>query len=360
MTIQINCGGIPIGGDAPIPIQSMTNTYTEDVKATVTQINELAEAGCDIVRCAVPTIEAAHALKEICIASPIPVVADIHFDYKLAILAIEAGVDKIRINPGNIGSIDRIKSVVDVAKDKGIPIRIGVNSGSLEKDLLEKYGGATPEALAESAIRNIELFDSLDFSDIVVSIKSSDVLVNTKAHMILSEKIDKPLHIGITEAGIGERAIVKSAVGLGALLAHGIGDTLRVSLTGNPIQEIAAAKDILRSVNRLDGAINLISCPTCGRCKTDLAKIAGEVSTAIIPIEQHRINESKNTGDKIKSITVAVMGCAVNGPGEASHADLGVACGESNAIYFESGKKIDSISTGEIVDRIISGIKKLI
>ena len=360
MTIQVNCGGVLIGGGAPIPIQSMTNTYTEDINATIAQINELAESGCDIVRCAVPTTEAATALAAICKTSPIPVVADIHFDYKLALLAIESGVDKIRINPGNIGSIDRVRAVVESAKDRGIPIRIGVNSGSLEKDLLEKFGGATAEALAESALRNIEILDNLNFSDVVVSIKSSDVLTNTKAHMILSQKTDKPLHIGITEAGIGEKAIVKSSVGIGALLAHGIGDTLRVSLTGNPVQEIVAAKDILRSVDKLNGAINLISCPTCGRCKTELAKVATEVSEAIAPIEKQRIEAAKKSKNLLKTITVAVMGCAVNGPGEASHADLGVACGDGRAVYFENGEKKDTIPVEVILKTITTGIEKLI
>jgi (E)-4-hydroxy-3-methylbut-2-enyl-diphosphate synthase len=351
ITRTVDCGGVPIGGGAPIPIQSMTNTDTEDAEATLRQIARLSAAGCDIVRCAVPTAAAAKAIREITQYSPIPVVADIHFDYRLAIAAIRAGAHKVRINPGNIGSADRVRAVADAAKDAGIPIRIGVNSGSLEADILEKYGGPTARALAESALRNIELLHRMDFFDLVVSIKSSDVVVNTKAHRLLADKTDHPLHIGITEAGIGQAAVAKSAAGIGALLALGLGDTVRVSLTGDPVSEISVARDILRAANRLPGGISLISCPTCGRCRADLEKIASEVAAKIFVIESAR-------GKQGRALTVAVMGCAVNGPGEASHADFGVACGETNAVYFERGKKIRTIRQDEIVDVVAAALKE--
>ncbi|MDR0875034.1 MAG: flavodoxin-dependent (E)-4-hydroxy-3-methylbut-2-enyl-diphosphate synthase [Clostridiales Family XIII bacterium] len=353
---QVDVGGVLIGGGARIPIQSMTNTFTEDVAATVAQIRALVLAGCDIVRCTVPTEEAAAALGEIkrtlrAGGLTIPLVADIHFDYRLALAAIASGADKIRINPGNIGSADRVKAVADAAGAAGIPIRIGINGGSLERDLLARFGGPTAAALAESALRNASLLENMGFSDLVVSIKSSDARENLEAHRLFAANSDLPLHIGLTEAGIGRAAIVKSAVGIGALLLDGIGDTIRVSLTGDPVQEIAAARDILRAAGLLPGAIDLISCPTCGRTKADLERLAAEVAEALAVLEAtHGLDR--------KHITVAVMGCAVNGPGEAAHADLGVACGENNAVYFEHGVKIKTIDQSEIVSTLIDGVKK--
>ncbi|GHU62558.1 4-hydroxy-3-methylbut-2-en-1-yl diphosphate synthase (flavodoxin) [Clostridia bacterium] len=384
---QVSVGGVLIGGGAPIPIQSMTNTFTEDAAATVLQIRALAAAGCEIVRCTVPTAAAAAALGEIKRALRadgvmIPLVADIHFDYKLALAAIASGADKIRINPGNIGSTDRVQAVADAAGAADIPIRIGVNGGSLERDLLERFGGPTAAALAESALRNAELLEKMGFSNLVVSIKSSDARENLEAHRLFAAHSDLPLHIGLTEAGIGQTAMIKSAVGVGALLLDGIGDTVRVSLTGDPVQEIAAARDILRAAGLLPGAIDLISCPTCGRTKADLEQIAAEVSKALIGMEaaygpNRKCDVTQGEGTEfattttepqsgtvdainIKHITVAVMGCAVNGPGEAAHADLGVACGENNAVYFEHGEKIKTIGQSEIVATLIEGVKKLL
>ena len=347
-TRPVFCGKVQIGGGAPIAVQSMTNTFTEDIEATADQINALARAGADIVRCAVPTDEAAAALAEIRKRVPVPIVADIHFNYKLALAAIKAGADKIRINPGNIGGAEKLKAVTDTAGEAGIPIRIGVNGGSIEPDLMELYESRPEEALAESALRNIDIVRSQGFEDIVVSIKSSDVLVNTEAHKLLASATDLPLHIGITEAGIGAQGIVKSAAGIGALLAMGIGDTIRVSLTGDPINEIAAARDILRAVNKLPGQITLISCPTCGRCKTDITPLCEQAAKELEEIELTR-----KTGNPILA---AIMGCAVNGPGEAVHADVGVACG----VYFEKGVEIKKVVEDEIVNTLIEGVKKLL
>ncbi|MDR0853814.1 MAG: flavodoxin-dependent (E)-4-hydroxy-3-methylbut-2-enyl-diphosphate synthase [Clostridiales Family XIII bacterium] len=357
MTKKVKIGDLVIGGGAGIAIQSMTNTLTEDVSGTVGQVLALEAAGCDIVRCAVPNAEAAAALGQIKAAAHIPVVADIHFDYRLALAAIDAGVDKVRINPGNIGDPANVKKVADAANAAGIPIRIGINGGSLEKDILAKYGGVTAEALAESAVRNIELMHGFDFDNLVVSIKSSDVRINTEAHRILAGKTEHPLHIGITEAGTGRAAIVKASAGIGSLLSLGIGDTIRVSLTGDPVQEIFVARDILKSFELLPGQINLISCPTCGRCKVNLSGIAEEVAAAIDKVESERIRQIKNGGSdasKAKPLTVAVMGCAVNGPGEAGEADLGIACGVGNAILFKQGKQIRTIATSEIVATIVN------
>jgi (E)-4-hydroxy-3-methylbut-2-enyl-diphosphate synthase len=285
-------------------------------------------------------------------------VADIHFDYRLALAAIEAGVAKIRINPGNIGGEDRVRAVAEAAGGAGIPIRIGINGGSLEKDLHEGHGGATAKALAESALRNIGLLHRMGFYDLVVSVKSSDVAVNFEAHRLLAEQMDHPLHIGITEAGIGQAALVKSAVGIGSLLTAGIGDTIRVSLTGNPMPEIAAARDILRSTDLLPGAVNLVSCPTCGRCRVDLAQIAGEIAAALVPIEAQRIREAKETGLP-KPLTVAVMGCAVNGPGEAAHADVGVAFGDGKAVFFKQGVQTAAVLAGDVMPILLNGINSL-
>jgi len=334
----------------------MTNTFTEDVIATAAQIKALKTAGADIVRCAAPNPEAAEALKDIrerldAEGISIPIVADIHFDYKLALAAINAGADKVRINPGNIGGKDRLKAVADAAGAAGIPMRIGVNRGSIEADLKEMYEEKPAEALAESALRNIDTVTSMGFNDIVVSIKSADVIVNTEAHRILSTKTGLPLHIGITEAGIGEQGIVKSAAGIGALLAMGIGDTIRVSLTGDPLNEIGAARDILRAVNLLPGQISLISCPTCGRCRVDLAPLCAETEKAILEIEKTRPSG--------RPLVVALMGCAVNGPGEASHADVGVACGADGGVYFEKGRQVRTVKTGEIVSALVDGVRRL-
>ena len=376
-TRQVWCGDVAIGGGAPVSIQSMTNTRTEDAEATAGQIVALAEAGADIVRVAVPTIEAAKSFAEIKRIvkdsdRAVPIVADIHFDYKIALETIQAGADKIRINPGNIGGAERIKAVADAAGAAGIPIRIGVNSGSLEEYLQDLFKVEPAKALAESALNNIELLRNTGFDDIVVSVKSSDVVVNTEAHKILASQTTYPLHIGITEAGFGEAGIIKSAAGIGAMLAMGIGDTMRVSLTGNPVREIPAAREILKAVNLLPGQITMISCPTCGRCKVDLPSLSREVSSVISEIEKQRVLEAKlirmetnleKTEEKPerlkiaeRPLTVALMGCAVNGPGEASHADLGVACGVDGGIYFEKGVKIGPVKYDEIAQKIIDGI----
>ncbi|MDR1496433.1 MAG: flavodoxin-dependent (E)-4-hydroxy-3-methylbut-2-enyl-diphosphate synthase [Clostridiales Family XIII bacterium] len=377
-TRTVMCGGIPVGGGAPVSIQSMTNTDTRDVKATASQVAALAAAGCDIVRCAVPDESAAVALKGIraelaARGVRVPLVADIHFDHRLAIAAIENGADKIRINPGNIGGDDRLRAVVERARAAGVPIRVGVNGGSIEKDIAAEYGGPTAEALAESALRNIDRVASGGFEDIVVSVKSSDVRVCGETLHLLSERTDFPLHLGVTEAGVGDRALVKSAVGIGALLEDGIGDTIRVSLTGDPLREIYSARDILASVGLLPGAIDVISCPTCGRCKIDLPRIAEAVWEAVSEIETERVVAERRESfaecaelyrrDKAReyrpgqeSFTVAVMGCAVNGPGEASRADIGVACGNGVAVLFKEGVKIATFADSDIVPRLIAEV----
>ena len=362
-TRRVVCGGTPIGGGAPVSIQSMTNTATEDIEATAAQILALYNSGADIVRLAAPTINAARGLAGIrarveAAGLRVPLVADIHFDYKIALEAIAAGADKIRINPGNIGGPESLKAVIDAAGEAGIPIRIGVNSGSIEDDLKELFKEKPAEALAESAARYIALVQGLGFYDIVVSIKSSNVLVNTEAHKLLSARTVVPLHIGITEAGFGEAAIVKSSVGIGLLLAMGIGDTIRVSLTGDPVREITAARNILRAVDLLPGSISLISCPTCGRCRVDLAALCEGVSAQLAALERERLDSVKQ-GRDIKPVTVALMGCAVNGPGEASHADLGIACGTEGGVYFEKGIKMDFVSYENIERRLIDGLRAL-
>ena len=311
----VNIGGVLIGGGNPIAIQSMTNTKTENVDATVEQIAALEDAGCEIIRCAVPTMEAAEAIGRIKKRVHIPVVADIHFDYRLAIAAMENGVDKIRINPGNIGSIERIKAVVDVAKERGVPIRVGVNSGSLERNLVEKYGGVTAEGIVESALDKVRIIEDLDYDNLVISIKSSNVMMCVKAHEIISAKTEYPLHVGITESGTVMTGSIKSAVGLGLILGQGIGDTIRVSLTGNPVEEIKAAKTILKTLGIRQSGIEIVSCPTCGRTSIDLIGLAEKVEKL-----------AANYDDL--NIKLAVMGCVVNGPGEAREADLGVAGGK--------------------------------
>ena len=313
-----------IGGKNPILIQSMTNTKTEDVKATVEQINRLAAAGCDIIRCAVPTMEAAEALTEIKKQIAIPLVADIHFDYRLAIAAMEHGADKIRINPGNIGGKERVQAVVDVAKERNIPIRVGVNSGSLEKNLVEKYHGVTAEGIVESALDKVHLIEDMGYDNLVISIKSSDVMMCVKAHELIAEQTNHPLHVGITEAGTIISGNIKSSIGLGLILNQGIGDTIRVSLTGDPLEEIKSAKLILRTLGLRKGGIEVVSCPTCGRTRINLIELANQVEDMVadIPLD----------------IKVAVMGCVVNGPGEAKEADIGIAGGVGEGLIIKHGQ----------------------
>lgn len=344
-TKQIKVGNVLIGGGAPIVIQSMTNTDTRDVKATLKQIDELYNAGCQIARCAVPDMKAAYALGEICEKSPIPVVADIHFDYRLALEAIAAGVQKVRINPGNIGSDDRVKQVVNAARAKNIPIRIGVNSGSVEKEILAKYGSPTPQALVESALYHASLLEKFDFTDICLSMKSSSVPYTIKAYQLASEQTNYPLHLGVTEAGTEYMGTIKSAIGIGGLLALGIGDTIRVSLTDDPVKEIYAAKAILKAVGLNEDGVQVVSCPTCGRTRIDLIEIAKEV-------------EQKVAGIKGKKLKVAVMGCAVNGPGEAREADLGIAGGDGVGLIFKKGEIIKKVPQAELVNALMEEIDK--
>ncbi|GAA0124275.1 MULTISPECIES: flavodoxin-dependent (E)-4-hydroxy-3-methylbut-2-enyl-diphosphate synthase [Clostridium] len=344
-TRKIQIGNIEIGGDAKIAVQSMTNTDTRDVKATVEQILRLEKAGCDIVRCAVPDIKAAEAIKEIVKHINIPLVADIHFDYKLAIKAMENGVSKLRINPGNIGSEERVREVVKVAKEKKIPIRIGVNSGSLEKDILEKYKRPCAEALVESALGHVKILEDMDFYDIVISIKSSDVGEMIKSYKLMSEKVDYPLHLGVTEAGTPFKATVKSSVGIGSLLAQGIGDTLRVSITGDVEEEVKVGKEILKSLGYIKEGIKFVSCPTCGRTEINLIKIANEVEGLLAGIN--------------KNIKVAVMGCVVNGPGEAREADIGIAGGKGCGIIFKKGEIIKKVDEKDLVSELMKEIEKL-
>ena len=339
-TKVIKIGDRVIGGGNPVLIQSMTNTKTEDVEATVAQILRLEEAGCEIVRCTVPTMEAALALKEIKKQIHIPLVADIHFDYRMAIAAMENGADKIRINPGNIGSIDRIKAVVDCAKERNIPIRIGVNSGSLEKELVEKYNGVTAEGIVESALDKVKIVEDLGYDNLVVSIKSSDVLMCAKAHELIAEPCKYPLHVGITESGTVFSGNIKSSIGLGIILSQGIGDTIRVSLTGDPVEEIKTAKLVLRTLGLRKGGIEVVSCPTCGRTQIDLIKLANDVETLVagIPLD----------------IKVAVMGCVVNGPGEAKEADIGIAGGKGEGLLIKKGEIIKKIPE----DQLLSALKE--
>ena len=334
-TKTVKIGDRVIGGGNPILIQSMTNTKTEDVTATVAQIKGLTAAGCDIIRCAVPTMEAAQALKEIKKQISIPLVADIHFDYRLAIAAMEAGADKIRINPGNIGSTERVKAVVDVAKGRNIPIRVGVNGGSLEKEIVERDHGVTAEGIVESALRQTAVIEDMGYDNLVISIKSSDVLLCTAAHKLLVQKTDHPLHVGITEAGTLLSGNIKSAVGLGMILSEGIGDTIRVSLTGDPREEVKSAKLILRTLGLRKGGIEVVSCPTCGRTQIDLIGLANKVETMVedIPLD----------------LKVAVMGCVVNGPGEAKEADIGIAGGKGEGLLIKKGEIIRKVPESELL-----------
>ena len=345
MTRQVHVGPVAIGGGAPVSIQSMCNTPTENVDATVAQILRLEQAGCDIVRVAVPTREAAMAIPAIKSRIHIPLVADIHFDYKLALLCINGGVDKIRINPGNIGSPDRVRAVADGCRERGIPIRVGVNGGSLEKDILRKYGGVTAEALAESALGHVRLLEDCGFRDVCISVKCSHVPVNMAAYRLLHERTDYPLHLGITEAGTPDMGVLKSAIGIGGLLCQGIGDTLRVSLTADPVEEVVAAKRILQAIGLRRSGPDLIACPTCGRTKYDMLSIAREV--------ERRLEGCT------KPITVAVMGCVVNGPGEASAADVGIAGGDGEGLLFAKGKILRKLPQDKLVDALMEEIDKL-
>ncbi len=345
MTRQINVGGVLIGGGAPVVIQSMLNTKTTDVEGSLKQIRGLAAAGCQIARLAVPNMEAARSFGEICKESPLPLVADIHFDYKLAIAAAEGGASKIRINPGNIGGEDRVKAVVEVCKDKKIPIRIGVNGGSLDKVLLEKYGHPTAEALVESAFQHLELLEKQGFYDTCVSMKSSTVPTMVASSRLFRSRCDYPLHIGVTETGPVRQGLIKSAMGIGSLLLDGIGDTLRVSLTDDPIQEVYAAKDILKAAGLRKEGVNIISCPTCGRTRIDLIGLVNQVDEAL-----------KNCQ---KPITVAVMGCIVNGPGEAREADIGIVGGDGWGMLFEKGEQVEKLSYEDLLPALLKRIEAM-
>ena len=345
MKRQIMVGNVPVGGDAPVSIQSMLNTKTTDVEGSLNQIRALRAAGCQIVRLAVPDMDAAKGFSEIAAESPLPLVADIHFDYRLAIAAAEGGASKIRINPGNIGGEDRVRAVVDVCREKKIPIRIGVNGGSLEKEILEKYGHPTAEALVESALGHIRLLEELDFHDICVSMKSSSVPVTMAAYRLMDQKTDYPLHLGVTETGTRHMGIIKSAMGIGGLLCLGIGNTLRVSLTADPVEEILAAKDILQASGLRQNGPELIACPTCGRTQIDLIGLAEEVERRMKKVS--------------KPITVAVMGCIVNGPGEAREADAGIAGGKDCGVLFAKGKKLKTLPYDQLADALMEYIETL-
>ena len=345
MTRQILVGGVPVGGGAPVTIQSMTNTRTEDVTATMNQILRLEEAGCQIIRVAVPDMAAAKAVGAIKARIHIPLVVDIHFDYKLALACVEEGCDAVRINPGNIGGEDRVKAVAEACKARHLPIRIGVNGGSLEKPLLAKYGGVTPEALVESAFGHIALLEQYDFHDICVSLKSSSVVTTMAAYKLMSGKSDYPLHLGVTETGTTRMGTIKSAIGIGGLLALGIGDTLRVSLSADPVEEVYAAKDILKALGMAANEPNLVSCPTCGRTRIDLIGLAHQV--------EDRLKEVH------KPITVAVMGCVVNGPGEAAAADVGIAGGQGEGLLFRKGEIVKKVPQEQLVDELFTLIDQL-
>ncbi|MGG7160427.1 flavodoxin-dependent (E)-4-hydroxy-3-methylbut-2-enyl-diphosphate synthase [Clostridium baratii] len=345
ITREVKVKDITIGGTSEVIIQSMTNTDTRDVEKTLDQINKLVSEGCQMVRCAVPDMEACEALKEITRKSAVPIVADIHFDYRLALNAIDNGVAKLRINPGNIGSIDRVKEVVEKAKANGIPIRIGVNSGSLEKDILERDGRPTAKGLVESALRHVKILEDLNFYDMVISIKSSDVPMMIEAYRLMSEKCNYPLHLGVTESGTKFKGTIKSSIGIGTLLAEGIGNTIRVSLTSDPIEEISVAKEILKALGYRKEGIEFVSCPTCGRTEINLIKIAEEVENRLKGLN--------------KNIKVAVMGCVVNGPGEAREADIGIAGGKGVGIIFKKGEIIKKVKEEDLVEELIKEIESL-
>lgn len=345
ITKQVKIGDVLIGGGAPISVQSMLNKPAEDIEGSVKQALELQKAGCNIIRAAVPNKEAVKLIEALKENLNVPVVADIHFDYRLALECAAAGVDKIRINPGNIGSDDRVKAVADACRQKNIPIRIGVNSGSVEKEILAKYGSPVPEALVESALYHASLLEKFDFDDIVISIKSSNVENTVKAYSLASEKCNYPLHVGVTEAGTSRMGIVKSSIGIGSLLLKGIGDTIRVSLTDSPVKEVAAGYDILKAVGLKKDAVQIVSCPTCGRTKIDLISLANEVESALASCT--------------KPIKVAVMGCVVNGPGEAREADIGVAGGDGCAVLFKKGEILKKVPENEVVSALLSEIEKM-
>lgn len=351
ITRQVRCGDVLIGGGSSVSVQSMTNVDSHDERGLVKQIRELHEAGCQIVRIAVPDMEAAEVLGRVRSQVKIPVVADIHFDYRLAIASIKAGADKIRINPGNIGGPERLRAVVDAAKEREIPIRVGVNSGSLEKDILARYGRVTAQGLVDSALRNLKYIEDMDYGNLVVSIKSSDVAMNYDAHKLLKEKTDVPVHIGITEAGTPERGRIKSAIGLGALLLEGIGDTMRVSLTADPVQEVVFALEILRCLGLRKSAIDFVSCPTCGRTKIDLKALAEDIQHKLQPLEAE-LEKSGRPGLKI-----AVMGCAVNGPGEAREADFGVAGGDGKGLIFARGEIIKTVAEENLASEFVETVE---
>lgn len=344
-TKVVKIGNLAIGGDHPITVQSMLNVPSADAKGCVKQAKELEAAGCEIIRLAIPNMDCVKTIAALKEAVSVPIVADIHFDYKLALESAAAGVDKIRINPGNIGSDDRVKKVAQTCREKGIPIRIGVNSGSLEKDILAKYGSPTPEAMVESALYHCSLLEKFDFDQIVLSLKSSDVARTVACYEQISEKTDYPLHVGVTEAGTERMGLIKSSAGIGSLLLHGIGDTIRVSLTADPIKEVYAGLDLLKAVGLRSGGVRFVSCPTCGRTAIDLIKIAAEV--------EQRLKNCK------KDITVAVMGCAVNGPGEAREADIGLAGGKGEGLIFKKGKILRKVSEEHLVDALIEEVDKL-
>ena len=345
LTRKVKVGKVYVGGDAPVTIQSMTNTDTRDVEATLKQIRELYNAGCEIIRCTVPDMEAAEAIKEIVKQSPIPVVADIHFDYRLALKVVENGISAVRINPGNIGSIERVRMVAEACKAKNIPIRIGVNSGSLEKEILERDGKPTAKGLVESALAHVKILEAVDFHDIVISIKSSDVKMMIDAYRLMSEKVDYPLHLGVTESGTPFRGTIKSSIGIGTLLAEGIGDTIRVSLTSDPIEEIKVAKEMLKALGLREGGLEFVSCPTCGRTQIKLIEIANEVERRLEGIN--------------KDIKVAVMGCIVNGPGEAREADIGIAGGKGEGIIFKKGEVIKKCKEEDLIEEFMKEIELL-
>ena len=345
LTRKVKVGKVYVGGDAPVTIQSMTNTDTRDVEATLKQIRELYNAGCEIIRCTVPDLEAAEAIKEIVKQSPIPVVADIHFDYRLALKVVENGISAVRINPGNIGSIERVRMVAEACKAKNIPIRIGVNSGSLEKEILERDGKPTAKGLVESALAHVKILEAVDFHDIVISIKSSDVKMMIDAYRLMSEKVDYPLHLGVTESGTPFRGTIKSSIGIGTLLAEGIGDTIRVSLTSDPIEEIKVAKEMLKALGLREGGLEFVSCPTCGRTQIKLIEIANEVERRLEGIN--------------KDIKVAVMGCIVNGPGEAREADIGIAGGKGEGIIFKKGEVIKKCKEEDLIEELMKEIELL-
>ncbi|SDK46855.1 flavodoxin-dependent (E)-4-hydroxy-3-methylbut-2-enyl-diphosphate synthase [Natronincola ferrireducens] len=344
-TKVVKCGNVYIGGDNPVSIQSMTTTDTRDTVSTIEQIKNLQQAGCDIVRLAVPNMEAAHALKEIKSQIAIPIVADIHFDYRLALESIKQGVDGLRLNPGNIGDKARVKEIVEAAKERDIKIRIGVNAGSLEKIFLEKYGHPTAEGMVESALSHVEILEEMNFSNIVISLKASDIDLTVEAYKRIAEKVDYPLHLGITEAGTVWSGTIKSSIGIGALLLMGIGDTIRVSLTGEPVEEIRVGKEILKALGLVRNEVTVISCPTCGRCQIDLIHVANEVE--------------KKLSNLKKPLKVAIMGCAVNGPGEARDADIGIAGGIDSALLFKKGKIIKKIPEKDIIATLLREIENL-